>query len=93
MIQEFIDTVWSRISDALHTLFAPIQWIMDWWPMLGHYTYFALFVALCCFAGFFLPFKWIRAALGFAIIVFGAFIAGETNQFKKHLEDVRRRRR
>lgn len=91
MIQEFIDGVWGKIAGAFGAATAPFQWLVDWWPMLGHITIFIVLVIVCGFIARFLPDKLKMWLLGVAVIAF-AFLAGETNQFKKHLGQERERR-
>lgn len=92
MIKEFLDAIQQRLSDGAVWLFAPFQWLIDWSPLFGHFILFAALIVFLLFVGFFLPFKWIRAGLGFIIVVAGAFVLGETNQFKKQLKDAKARR-
>jgi len=92
MIDEIIGKVGIAIKGFGLTLFSPFQWLIDWSPLFGHFALFAALIVFLLFVGFFLPFKWIRAGLGAVIVVAGAFILGETNQFKKQLADAKARR-
>lgn len=92
MIKELLDGIQQRLSDGAAWLFAPFQFLIDWSPLFGHFALFVALIAFLLFVGFFLPFKWIRAGLGFVIVVAGAFVLGETNQFKKQLKDAKARR-
>lgn len=75
-------------------LFKPvIDWFNAWYeyltdPLWVWYFYGALFFAACCVIAFFLPFKWIRAILGGAIVLVGAYIAGGRHMHKKLKEEV-----
>lgn len=74
-----LDSIWNFLADKWHGFIDP--WLaglilFEWWAL------FILFVAVCCVIGFFLPFKWIRAGLGGAILLAGAFVAGGTKMYR-----------
>lgn len=79
IVQEFIDGAWDKITGFFSGIFDPVlNWLilLEWWGLL------LLFVAVCGVIGFFLPFKWIRAALGGMILLAGAFVAGGTKMYR-----------
>lgn len=83
-MQQIIDGIWEKITGAFGTVISPFQWLIDWSPMLGHFIIFLLFVIVCGFIVRFLPDKLKMWLLGAVVIAF-AFLAGETNQFRKQL--------
>lgn len=79
LIDEFLDGAKERITDAIASAFnsvtAPLfGWMTD--PLIHWYVYLALFFVACSVVGWFFGFKWVRAGLGFLIIVASAFVAG-----------------
>ena len=75
LIDEFLDGAQTRIVAAFHGLIDPwFGWLFD--PMIEWYFYGVLIFAACMLVGWFFPFKWIRAALGFVLLLVGSFIAG-----------------
>lgn len=68
----------SSILDEIKTwtvaLFATFHFTIN--PLWVWYFYGMIFFIICVIVAYFLPFKYIRAALGFALLLVGAFIAG-----------------
>lgn len=96
IIDEGITTFIAAIKDAIASGFtvvaSPFVWLIDWSPMFGHFVLFVALIMVCLLIGFFLPFQWIRAGLGFIIVVVGAFVLGETEDFKWHLAQAKAKR-
>jgi hypothetical protein len=80
LINELLDKIWQRIADAASWMLAPLI-LLEWWAL------FAAFVFGLAIVAYFLPFKWIRAGLGFLLLLAGAFVAGGTKMYR----DLRRR--
>jgi hypothetical protein len=75
IINEFLDKLWQRIAGAIDALLAPLI-LLEWWALL------ALFAFALVLAGYFLPFKWVRAGLGVLLMMGGAFVAGGTRMYR-----------
>jgi len=80
IINELIDKIWQRIADAFNAVVAPLI-LLEWWALLAAFAFVLVVVA------YFLPFKWIRAGLGFLLFMAGAFVAGGTKMYR----DLKRR--
>lgn len=75
IIDEFLDNVQGRIADFFTGWFSGwFAWMHD--PLLFWTLYFIPFVAVLFVIGWFFPFKWVRATLGFLLLLVGAFMAG-----------------
>ncbi len=83
MIESIFDEAQRRITGAF-------EWVFD--PLWRWYTIgFGIFL-VCAVVAYFLPFKWVRAALGAVIVVTGAYIAGGRhmrNEMKAKLDEER----
>jgi len=71
MIDSILDNIQMRISVAFHGV---IDFVTN--PLWVWYFWGAVAFVVAVVIGYFLPFKWIRAGLGFALLLIGAFIAG-----------------
>ena len=82
MINEALDAIEQRIAHW----FAPLlDWLFvaEWWGLL------LAFLILCLVIGYFAQFSYVRAALGFLVLLAGAFVAGGTEMFR-HIRNERR---
>jgi len=70
MINSILDQIWAYVLAALESIHIVINPLWEW------YFWGFLFFIICLVIGYFLPFKYIRAALGVALLLVGAFIAG-----------------
>lgn len=69
MIKEFLDSIQQRFVDAFSGL-AEFVYLAEWYTI-------AIAVFLVCAAiAYFFEFKWVRASLGFVVLLMGAFLAG-----------------
>lgn len=92
MIQEFLDAVTSRVGGFWTGLWAPM---FDGWPLWWSWGVFVLILAACLVVGFFLQFKWVRAALGLVVGLAGAWLLGRHtmyNAMKAKLDAERARK-
>lgn len=83
MIGQVFDQIQQRITDA---------WDWLWDPLWGWYVMLILFFLLLLVIGFFVPFKWVRAFLGFLLALAAAFVAGGhvmRNKYKERLAEER----
>ena len=69
-------------SGLFHRLLDPL-YLLEWYALLA-LAFLAAFTI-----GYFLPFKWVRASLGFVLLLAGAFVAGGTTMWR-HLRDGER---
>jgi hypothetical protein len=76
IVNELVDAIWRRICDALAPVLAPLI-LLEWWALL------AAFAVLLAIVAYFLPFKWVRAALGGLLLLAGAFVAGGTRMYRE----------
>jgi hypothetical protein len=79
MIDEFLTAIEQRIREAFGGLF---HWLIEPLYLLEWYFLFALLFLACFTIGYFLPFKWVRAALGLVLLIAGAFVAGGTAMYR-----------
>lgn len=87
MIQEGINTFLDTISTRFVSLF---DFIAD--PLWRWYVAYGVLVIVCVFIGYFLIFKWVRAGLGFILLIAGAFVLGGRtmhNELKPHIDAAR----
>ena len=89
-INSLLAALQAKASGALDWLFAPI-W--DGWPLWWSWGVFGLVCLGCLFAGYFLPFKWTRAALGGVVALAGAWLAGRATMYRELKERLAKRRR
>lgn len=92
-IKSVLAEIGARISDYWLGLWSPIS---DAWPLWWSYGVFALIFIGCLLVGFFLQFKWVRAALGGVVLLAGAWLTGSVMMYgkmKAKLDAERARRR
>lgn len=75
MIEGILNQIWAFFADKWTQFINP--WIadlllMEWWAL------FVLLAGVCVFVGFFLQFKWVRAALGGIVLGALLFVLGGT---------------
>lgn len=89
MIDGILDSIQKRISDAFAGVFDYV--FLAEWYVLG-----LALLAACVVIGYFAPFKWARAFLGFLLAMMAAFLAGlqvmfnRTRRENKSLRDENR---
>lgn len=71
MGDNLIAQVLDQLSERLRNFW---DWVWD--PLWRWYLYLFLFFLFLLVIGYFLPFKWVRAAMGFALALAVAFVAG-----------------
>lgn len=92
LIDDFLDGAQTRIAAAFHNIIDPwFGWLFD--PMLVWYSYGVAIFAVVVVIGWFFPFKWIRAGLGFLLMLVGAFIAGGKIMHDKMKAQAARKRK
>jgi hypothetical protein len=75
LIDDFLDSVQLRISEFFTGWFASwFGWLFD--PLIPWYAYGAMAFAAALVIGWFFPFRWVRAVLGFLLLLVASFIAG-----------------
>lgn len=77
LIGQVFDQIQQRFSDAWN-------WLCD--PLWAWYVGFGLLVLVCLIIAVFVPFKYVRLALGMVIAFGAAFVAGG-RQMSKHYKD------
>jgi hypothetical protein len=77
MIKELLDAIQQRLSEFFNPI---VDWIFN--PLWSWWAIFILIFAACVVIAYFLPFKWIRAALGFIVLLAGAWLAGGTMMYR-----------
>jgi len=89
------DNVVGQVLDQIQQRFTN-AWEWLWDPLWRWYLVGFLILVGCIVIAIFAPFKWIRAALGFFLVLVGAYIAGGRhmrNTYKEQLEQERARRK
>jgi hypothetical protein len=79
IIDEVLDGARDRIAEALNTAYQSLLDPLFGWmsnPLIPWGFKGAAVVAVCFVIGWFFPFKWVRAALGFVVLLVAAFFAG-----------------
>lgn len=77
----------GQFTDAASLIFAPFLDPLNQLYAMGALCIFGLFVI-----GWFFPFKWIRAGLGFVLMLIIAYIAGARGMYFKMKERTKRRK-
>jgi uncharacterized membrane protein len=79
IIDDVLDGARDRIAEAMsgayHSVVDPLfGWMTN--PLIPWGLKGAAVVAVCFVIGWFFPFKWVRAGLGFIVLLVAAFFAG-----------------
>jgi hypothetical protein len=74
MIDEILNNIQGRITGAFSSLLSSFNFVFD--PLYKWYLYGFIGFVITGVIGYFLPFKWVRAGLGAALVLGGAYIAG-----------------
>lgn len=73
MINEGLDAIQQRLVALFGSFIAPVLdylWLLQWYELGG------LLLVVCFVIGYFAPFAWVRASLGFILLLYAAFNAG-----------------
>lgn len=87
MIDSILDAIISRFNATWDFVFDPL-WVWYFWGIVA--------LILAGIVAFFAPFKWVRAGLGVALLLIGAYIAGGRQMhgtMKEKLDEARRKAR
>lgn len=68
-IDAFLNSIHERVSGFLEPFFAYLY--LSEWYVIG-----LAILAVCIVIGYFFSFTWVRAVLGFIVLLTGAFLAG-----------------
>jgi|HubBroStandDraft_6_1064221.scaffolds.fasta_scaffold753014_2 hypothetical protein len=86
MINQIVDGILAHLYDLIHGALTSLHIVID--PIYEWYAFGLLFFAACGVIGWFLPFKWVRAGLGVALLLVGAFIAGGVKMHTEMKEEI-----
>jgi p-aminobenzoyl-glutamate transporter AbgT len=87
MIDSILDAIIARFTSFTDFIFDPL-WTWYFWG--------AVLVVVVLVISWFVPFKWVRAALGAFLLLVGAFIAGGRmmhGEMKSKLDEIKERER
>lgn len=92
MIEGFVNdalaTAKAWLAAQFAAVLAPFLDPLYHWYAMGAAAFVAAFVV-----GYFFPFKWVRAALGFFLLLVGAYIAGGRQMHNDMQAQIKRRRK
>ena len=80
MIEEFISQIQLAIADGLTGLFGPV---FAWMYLIEWYVFGGTIILVCFTIGFFFPFQWIRAGLGWVVTLVISAIWAATVVYRK----------
>lgn len=69
-----VSSILDQIKNWTVALLATFHFTIN--PLWIWYGYGMMILVIAMFVAYFLPFKYVRAAIGFALLLVGAFIAG-----------------
>lgn len=86
MINSIVDAILSHLYDVIHAFFLSFHIVID--PIYEWWAFGVLAFLGALVIGWFLPFKWVRAGLGFALLLVGAYIAGGTKMHSEMAAEI-----